>query len=164
MGTCKIKAFRTKNLSFHLVWRIQHSLCQYSVREKYWMKWALRITFPLFSAMKVGKRNSCRNIPTVGVGNLLCFPSVFWTVKGNECFTFKWNTEFWGRYFPYLPMFFPLGWSSLTYCRPVFKFFVFRNPSPAAFFIFVSLAMVAVQSSSALQNNLPTRVMEKKVF
>lgn len=38
---------------------------------------------------------------------MFSFSLVFWTVKGNEWFTFKCNTEFWGRYSPYLPTFCP---------------------------------------------------------
>lgn len=79
MGTCKIKAFRTNNMIFHLVWRIQHCLCQYSVRKKSWMKWAYRKTFPpfFFFAMKVGEGNSCGEIASTYCNNLLCFLSLF---------------------------------------------------------------------------------------
>lgn len=66
--------------------------------------------------MKVGEVNSCSEIPTLGIGNLLyckcsfllvfLHSSVSWIVKGN--ITLKWNTEFWGRYSPYLSRFFSL--------------------------------------------------------
>lgn len=36
IGTCKMKAFRTNDISFQLVWRIPHFLCQFSVRKSSW--------------------------------------------------------------------------------------------------------------------------------
>lgn len=95
------------------------------------------------------------------------FSLVFWTVKGNEWFTFKCNTEFWGRYSPYLPTFCPsrleqhnftltAHQSSNSLCLEIL--------SPPTFFILVfgSLVMVAVQGSSALAD-LPTSVTEKSL-
>lgn len=72
----------------------------------------------------------------------------------------------WGRYSPYLPMFLPsrLEQHNFTLIADQSSNSLFRNPSPALFIlIFASLAMVAVQSSSALPE-LPTPVTEKKSF
>lgn len=102
--TCKMKAFRTNNISFQLVWRIPHFLCQFSVRKLSWREACPeKNIFPFFWCeggrskqlqwdSYIGYWQSTANAHSCCIS---LHSSVSWTVKGNT--TLKWNTEFWGR-------------------------------------------------------------------
>lgn len=115
IGTCKMKDFRTNNLSFQLVWRIPHFLCQFSVRAPSWREVSPEKNTSPFFWHEGGRSKQLQwdsyigywqSTASANTGCVSLHPSVSWTVKGN--ITLKWITEFWGRYSPYLPRFFSL--------------------------------------------------------
>lgn len=74
VGTCKLKAFRTNNVSFSLCGEYHVSYASSLWESHPGGKWAQRKTFPPFSDMKVGEVNSCSEISTLGIDSLLQVP------------------------------------------------------------------------------------------